>query len=207
MTWTAEAVDALKQAPAVKGILPAIHQRWSPRAFDDRDVGPADLARLFEAARWAPSAYNEQPWRFLVARRGSSTHGRIVSALIPFNQLWASNAPLLILSVAKSRFSHDNSVNDYALYDLGAATALLVVQAAEFGLVAHQMGAFDHAAVRETLGIPAEYLIGAVIALGYLGEPSRLPDEKLIAQETTPRTRKPLDAFVFSTWGHPAGLG
>lgn len=206
MSFIAEAVDPLQHAPAVEGILPAIHQRWSPRAFQDRAVSPADLARLFEAARWAPSSYNEQPWRFLVGLRGSSTHQKITSALIPFNQSWAPKAPVLMLGVAKTRFSHDNSTNDYAFYDLGAAAALLVVQATALGLVTHQMGGFDHAAARKALEIPEDYLIGSVTALGYLGEPALLPNERMIAQETAPRTRKPLSEFVLSAWGQPAKL-
>ncbi len=206
MSFSAVAVDQLKHAPAVEGILPAIHERWSPRAFQGRPVNPADLARLFEAARWAPSSYNEQPWRFLVGLRGSSTHQKITSALIPFNQSWAPKAPVLMLGVAKTRFSHDNSANDYAFYDLGAATALLVVQATALGLATHQMGAFDHAAARQALGIPEDYLIGSVTALGYLGEPALLPNERMIAQEVAPRTRKPLSEFVLSAWGQPARL-
>ena len=189
------------------GVLPSIHKRWSPRAFEGRDVPTGELMRLFEAARWAPSAYNEQPWRFLVGRRGTTTHREIVSSLIPFNQLWAPHAPVLILGVAKTRFSHDDSENRYAFYDLGAATALLTVQAAALGLATHQMGAFDYDAVRSALRVPDDYLLGTVIALGYLGEPSTLANEWIIAQELAPRTRKPLSEIVLSAWGEPARLG
>ena len=188
-------------------VLTAVHQRWSPRAFASRDVSDHDLASLFEAARWAPSSYNEQPWRFLVGRRGSVTYQEIAASLIPFKQLWAPKAPVLVLGVAKSRFSHDNSANGYTLYDLGAATALLVLQAAAQGLVAHQMGAFDHDALRQALAIPDEFLLGTVTALGYAGDASTLPNERLLAQERAPRLRKPLDAFVFTTWNQPASLG
>ena len=204
MTLSAEAVEELKIAPATEGVLPAIHRRWSPRAFDDRDVTVADLARLFEAARWAPSSYNEQPWRFVVGRRGTAIHQGMVSSLIPFNQLWASKAPVLILGTAKTHFTHDDSENIYAFYDLGAATALLTVQAAALGLVTHQMGGFDHEALRHALGVPDGYLIGSVTALGYLGAPATLASERMIAQEVAPRTRKSRSEIVFSKWGDPA---
>ena len=207
MTWSAEAVDELKLAPAMEGVLPAIHRRWSPRAFDKRDVAAADLTRLFEAARWAPSSYNEQPWRFLVGHRGTATHQKIVSSLIPFNQLWAAKAPVLIFGTAKTHFTHDGSENIYAFYDLGAATALLTVQAAALGLATHQMGGFDHEAARHALEIPDDFLIGSVTALGYLGEPATLANERMIAQEVAPRTRRPLSEIVLSAWGEPARLG
>lgn len=190
----------------MEGVLPPVHRRWSPRAFDSRAVCSSDLVRLFEAARWAPSAYNEQPWRYLVGRCGTSTHQKIVSSLIPFNQLWAPRAPVLILGVAKTRFSHDGSENIYALYDLGAATALFTVQAAALGLATHQMGGFDHDAARRALEIPDDFLIGTIIALGYQGKPSTLAHERIIAQEVAPRTRKPLSEIVLSAWGEPARL-
>lgn len=207
MILSAEVVDELKHAPSSEGILTAIQRRWSPRAFGSRDVSDADLTRLFEAARWAPSAYNEQPWRFLVARRGTDTHRTIISSLIPFNRLWAPEAPVLILGVARKRFSHDQSENIYAPHDLGAATVLLTVEAAALGLVTHQMGGFDHEAARKALAIPDDYLMGTVIALGYQGEPALLANERMMAQETAPRTRRPLREFVLSAWDIPAPLG
>jgi nitroreductase len=207
MTLSASEVNQLKQAPAVDGVLPVVLARWSPRSFADRDVNPADLKRVFEAARWAASSNNEQPWRFLVGLRNSSTHQKIFSTLVGFNQSWAGAAPVLILGVASSKFSHNGSSNAYALYDLGAASAFLCLQAASLGLKTHSMAGFDHDAARQTFGIPEDYLLGAVIALGYQGEPSALSHEKLIAQEIAPRTRKPLSEFVLSAWGEPANLG
>ncbi len=200
MTLSVEPIEESKNASAMEGVLPAIYQRWSPRAFEDRDVDAADLARILEAARWAPSAYNDQPWRFLIGRRGSATHQKIVSLLIPFNQLWAPKAPVLLLGAARRRFSHDNSSNSYALYDLGAATALLTVQAAALGLVTHQMGGFDHAAARKAFEIPDDYLFGTVTALGYRGNPASLANERLIAQEQSPRTRRAIEEIVLSGW-------
>ena len=146
MTLSAIEVHHLKQAPAVEGVLPAILHRWSPRSFANRDVSPADLKKLFEAVRWAPSSFNEQPWRFLVGTRGTPAYQKIFSSLIPFNQGWAGSAPVLILGAAKTTFSHNGSANGYGLYDLGAASSYLTLQAAALGLATHQMAGFDQAA-------------------------------------------------------------
>jgi nitroreductase len=207
VTLSASEVNQLKQAPAVDGVLPVVLSRWSPRSFADRDVNPADLKRVFEAVRWAASSNNEQPWRYLVGARNSSTHQKIFSSLVGFNQSWAGAAPVLILGVTSAKFTHNGSPNAYALYDLGAASAILCLQAASLGLSTHSMAGFDQAAARQAFAIPEDYLLGAVIALGYQGEPSALTHEKLIAQEIAPRTRKPLSEFVFSAWGEPANLG
>jgi nitroreductase len=207
MTLSATEVNRLKQAPAVEGVLPSILRRWSPRSFADRDVSATDLKKLFEAVRWAPSAFNEQPWRFLVGLRGSNTCKMIFSSLLGFNQGWAGKAPVLILGAAKTKFSHNGAPNGFALYDLGAAAAFLVLQATALGLSTHQMAGYDQAAARAALGIPEDYILGAVIALGYQGEPAVLGHEQLIALETTPRERKPLSDFVFSAWDEPANLG
>lgn len=206
MTLSASEANTLKHAPAVEDVLPIFHQRWSPRSFTDREVNLADLAKVFEAARWAASSSNEQPWRFLVGHHNSLTYKRIYDSLVPFNQAWAGRAPVLILGVAKTIFSHNKTPNRYALYDLGAASSYMTLQAAALGLSTHQMAGFDSDVARKALEIPDDFLIGAVIALGYQGEPSALPNEKLIAQEVTPRQRKPLSDFVFSDWNTPAHL-
>lgn len=207
MTLSAIEVNRLKQAPAVDGVLPVVLGRWSPRSFADREVNPADLVKVFEAARWAASSYNEQPWRFLVGVRNSLTYKKIFAALIDLNQVWAVNAPVLILGVAKTRFSHNDSPNRVDLYDLGAAASYLTLQATALGLASHQMAGFDQDAARQALAIPESYAIGAVIALGYQGEPAALTNPHQLEQETTPRTRKPLNEFVLSAWGAPANLG
>ena len=207
MTLSAIEVNNLKQAPAVEGVMPVIHHRWSARAFSDRDVSPADLEKVFEAARWAASSNNYQPWRFLVGTRGSSTYQKLFSTLVGFNKDWAGSAAVLILGVASSKFVRNGSDNTYALYDLGAATSYLTLQATALGLATHQMAGYDHAAARLALEIPDDYVLGAVIALGYQGEPAALGHEQLIALETTPRVRKPLSEIVFSAWGEPAMLG
>jgi nitroreductase len=207
MTLSALEVHNLKLAPPVDGVLPVMLSRWSPRSFADREVSLADLAKVFEAARWSASSTNEQPWRFIVGARSSITHSKIHGALVGFNQAWAGAAPVLILGVASTQFAHNGSANAYALYDLGAAAAALCLQAASLGLATHSMGGFDHAAARKALEIPEDYLLGAVIALGYQGEPAALNHEKLISMETSPRVRKPLSEFVLSAWGEPLKLG
>lgn len=206
MTLSAQEARTRKQAPAVEGVLPVFHQRWSPRSFADRPVDPADLARVFEAARWAASSNNEQPWSYLVGTRGSATYDRIFSALVEFNQMWAKSAPVLILGVAHTTFSRNGRPNNYALYDLGAASSYLTLEATVLGLAAHQMGGFNHDIARAALEIPDTYALGSVIALGYQGEPADLPNEKYLASEQEPRTRKPLKEFVFSAWETPASF-
>ncbi len=206
MILSAHEVNKLKHAPLVEGVLPILHQRWSPRSFLQREVPAADLARVFEAARWAASGGNQQPWRFLVGERNSRTHDKIASTLAGANKEWAPRAPVLILGIAKA-INANGSPNAYALYDLGAATAYLTLQAAALGLGTHQMAGYDHDAARRVLEIPDDYALGSVIALGYQGEPASLANEQLIARESAPRERKPLNELVFSAWGEPASLG
>jgi nitroreductase len=206
MTLSASEVSRLKQAPPVEGVLPVILNRWSPRSFSSRDVSPADLAKLFEAARWAASSYNEQPWRFLVGMRNSITYKKIFDSLIAFNQAWAVHAPVLILGAARTTFSHNSTPNRVALYDLGAASSYLTLQAAALGIATHQMAGFDESVARQALAIPEDFVLGAVIALGYQGEPAALTNEHALAQEVTPRERKSLQDFVFSSWASPADL-
>lgn len=203
---SAHSVNQIKKAPAVDGVLPFFHERWSPRSFADRDVSPDLLKKAFEAARWAASSFNEQPWRFLLGLRGTSTHDKIFRSLGEFNQKWAGKAPVLILGVTKTKSSQSGKDNRVALYDLGAAASYFTLEAAALGLASHQMAGFDPEAARTALGIPAEYAIGAVIALGYQGEPEALTDEKMLDQETKPRTRKNLSEIVFSAWDEPAEL-
>ncbi|MGA2559677.1 MAG: nitroreductase family protein [Terracidiphilus sp.] len=206
MSSSIHEVNRLKHAPQVPGVLPLFHTRWSPRSFTDQDVSHQDLARVFEAARWAASSFNEQPWRFLLGTRGSEAYKKIYDSLVPFNQSWAGKAPVLILGATRTKFSHNGAPNPVALYDLGAAASYLTLQAAALGLATHQMAGFDGDAARKAFNVPEEYIFGAVIALGYQGEPDNLPGEQAIAQEKAPRSRKHLGEFVFSAWDQPAKL-
>jgi nitroreductase len=206
MRLSASEVNQLKHAPAQENVLPVIRHRWSPRSFADRDVSATDLKTVFEAARWAASSYNEQPWRFLVGTRNSETYKKILSTLIEFNQQWARTAPVLILDLTKTTFTQSGKPNPVALYDVGAAAATLCYQATALGLFTHQMAGFDRDAARKVFNIPEDYIFGAVIALGHQGEPAALANEQMLAQETSPRQRKPLSEIVLSAWGEPAKL-
>jgi nitroreductase len=139
--------------------------------------------------------------------RNSVTYKKIFESLIGFNQGWAGSAPVLILGAANTKFSHNGTDNGYALYDLGAASSYLTLQAAALGLTTHQMAGFDQNAARQAFDIPADYALGAVIALGYQGEPAALGHEQMIAMEIAPRERKPLSELVLSAWGTPAQIG
>ncbi len=183
-----------------------LRQRWSPRAFDDRPIEPEKLRSLFEAARWAPSSNNGQPWRFLVATKENKTeYDRLFNCLVEGNQKSAYRAPVLMLSVAQLQFE-DGSPNRHALHDTGMAAENLVVQATALGLVAHQMAGFDVEKARADLKIPSGYEPVAIIAVGYPGDPALLSDG-LRAREAQQRVRKPLTEFVYSaTWEQPSPL-
>jgi nitroreductase len=200
---SAEEIEKLKHAPAVEGIPELILRRWSPRAFADREIPAADLEKLFVAASWAASSFNEQPWRFFLGRRGDETHKKIFDALVEFNQTWARAAPVLVLSVGKMIFSQNDSPNAYGLHDTGAATANLALQATALGMHVHSMAGFNKDKARASFGVPPEYEMGSVMAIGYLGDPSKLP-EQYQKGEMAPRTRKPVAEFVFSGWGKSA---
>jgi nitroreductase len=202
-TSSPEVIEKLKHAPDAAGVEDLIRQRWSPRTYAEKEVPPAELKRLFEAARWAASSSNEQPWRFLVGRRGDETYQKIFNALVEFNQTWARSAPVLVLAVAKMTFTQKGTPNRYGLHDTGAAMANLALQATADGLHTHSMAGFDNEQMRASFAIPSDYELGAVTAIGYFGDPENLP-EHLRKMEVSPRQRKPLEEFVFSAWEKPA---
>jgi nitroreductase len=182
-----------------------IRERWSPRAFSDKPI-PAELLRsLFEAARWAPSSSNEQPWAFVVARKDEvEAHSRLLGTLVEFNQAWAKHAPLLGIAVSALAFARNGNANRNAFYDTGAAMAYLTVEATTRGLFVHQMAGFDHGKASEVLAIPTGWEPIAAFVVGYPGDPQTLP-ETLREREMAERTRKPLKEFVMSgRWGQPA---
>jgi nitroreductase len=203
MAPTPESIESLKHAPGVAGMVEPILNRWSPRAYADRDVSAEDLKKGFEAARWAASSSNEQPWRFLVGRRGDETFKKILDALVPGNQVWAKNAPVLILSVARKHYAHNGHVNRHYWHDTGAAMANFAVQITALGLHSHSMAGFDHDKAQAAFEIPDDFETVAVTAAGYFGDPDTLPDE-LRKREGQPRERKDLKEFVFSEWEKPA---
>jgi nitroreductase len=184
-----------------------IRRRWSPRAFSELPVEPDKLLSLFEAARWAASASNEQPWAFLVAtQQEPKKYADMLSVLVEFNRAWANKAPVLILTFAHTQFEKDGRPNRHAFYDLGQAAANLALQATALGLMTHQMAGFNVEPAREFFNVPAGWEPASVIALGYPGNLDSLT-EKLQQRETAQRHRKPLETFVFSGfWGHPASI-
>lgn len=196
-----------KPAGAAHPIHDVIARRWSPRAFDERPVEQATLKSLFEAARWAPSSNNEQPWRFIVASKETSTdYDRLFACLVEGNRKWVFRAPVLILSVASLLFEDDGKPNRHALHDTGMAAENFVLQATALGLQAHQMAGFDTQKARETCLIPTGFDPVAMIALGYPGDPAVLPDY-LREREIKPRERQPIGDFVFSIkWGQTSPL-
>jgi nitroreductase len=205
MSLSLDDLEKLKHAPPVHRIPDLILHRWSPRSFADKDISSEDLTKLFEAARWAASSFNEQPWRFFVGRRDDKTWKKIFESLVEFNQVWAKSAPVLILSIARKTFSHNNQPNAYGLHDTGAATATLSLQATALGMHTHSMAGFDHEKARRLFHVPADHDMGAVTAVGYLGHPEELP-EPMQQNEIAPRTRKPLSEFVFAEFDEPASL-
>jgi nitroreductase len=196
-----------KHADTVPGVHELIRARWSPRAFSSREVSNEDLKTIFEAGRWAASSYNEQPWRFLVARKSDgAAYDKILHLLAPFNQAWAKSAPVLFIMAAKRTFSHSGAPNLYGVHDAGQALAYVFLQATALGLHAHGMAGFDRDRARKELGIPDDYDLGAAVALGYLGSPDQLSEQHRQA-ELAKRQRKPLDEIVFGAeFGQPLKL-
>ena len=186
-----------KPAETAHPIEELLRRRWSPRAFAERAVEPEKLARLFEAARWSASCFNEQPWSFIVATRDDEAEfARLLSCLIEGNQAWASHAPLLMVSIARLNFMQNGKPNRHAIHDVGLATAQMIVQAMAMGLFVHPMAGFYPDKVRELYGVPEGYEPVAAIAAGYAGDPVAL-SESLRQRELAPRVRKPQEDFVY----------
>ena len=194
-----------KPAPSDYPVHELIRERWSPRAFADKLVAQNVLRSIFEAARWAPSSNNEQPWAYLVAARDDKENfEKVLSVLVEFNANWAKGAAVLAIAVAELAFAKNSAPNRNAQYDTGAATALLSVEATAHGLSVHQMAGFDPEKARHAFGIPAGWEAIAAIAIGYAGDPASLP-QPLKDREMAPRTRKPIAEFVMAGhWGHTA---
>lgn len=185
-------------------IHPLLRNRRSHRAFADRPVGMDAVRSMLEAARWAPSSRNEQPWRFLVAHAADRAEfDRLLACLNPTNQVWAKNAGVLMLGVAATRFARNGSPNPHALHDHGLAVSQLVTQASALGLGVRQMAGFDAARARETYAIPPEFEPVAAIAAGYPADPATLPPD-LAERERAPRKRRVQEEFVFrGVWNAP----
>ena len=196
------------QKPAITSVAiqETIANRWSPRAFDaSKSVSQEQIITLLEAARWAPSCFGDEPWRFIVWNKGTneSAWQRAFDCLVPNNQTWVKAAPVLMLVCANTLFGHNQTPNRWGQYDTGAAVENLCLQASSMGLVVHQMGGFNADKARETFTIPDQYTPMAMLAVGYEGDANNLPDE-LKMRELAERKRKPLGELFFdSAWGTP----
>lgn len=182
----------VKTAKPAYAVQEFIARRWSPYSLDaERPVSEEDLRSLFEAARWAPSAFNEQPWRYLVATRGEEAEfARLLACLVEPNQAWARNAAVLALGVVSLTFSRNGKANGTALHDLGLASSNLCAEATARGIAVHQMSGILPDRAREEFGIPDGFQVVTALAIGYAGAPGD-PDRK-------PRERRPQSGFVFT---------
>jgi nitroreductase len=183
-----------KPAQTDYSILPVIGNRWSPVAFSDRLVEKEKVMSLLEAARWAPSSFNEQPWQYVVGYQGDETHQKLCETLLEGNE-WAKGAGVLMLSVAKAFFEHKHKPNRHAMHDLGMATMNLVLQATELNLITHQMGGFDSQKAQELFNIPTDFELGSMIAIGYPGEPI---SDDMKQRDEAPRERKATQALIWT---------
>jgi nitroreductase len=197
----------IKKAATGHPILQVLAERWSPYGFEDRPVSEADLRSLFEAARWAASSYNEQPWNYLVAtRENPQEFRRLLSCLVEANQAWAKAAPVLVLGIVRLQFAKNNKDNRAAVHDLGLAAGNLVAEATARGLSVHQMIGILPDKAREIYQIPEHFEAWTAMAIGYKADPAKLPDA-LKERDLAPRQRKPLSEFVFTgQWGKPSPL-
>jgi nitroreductase len=192
-----------RTAPTEHPVLPAIAARWSPRSYLDTPVTDAQLHAVLEAGRWAASAYNEQPWQYLVTRKNvePEAYAKLAACLVPFNQGWIGQVPVLMLACARLNSAGNGKPNAWAHYDAGQASGSMAIQAAALGLQLHQMAGFDAAAARAAFNIPEDVAPIAAMVLGTPGPASALP-EQLAQRETAPRVRKPAkELFFFGQWG------
>ena len=196
-----------KSAVTSVPILDCIARRWSPYVLEPRSIPAEQLTALFEAARWAASSYNEQPWRFIMARHeDSAAFASAIDCLMEANQAWARQASALIFTVVSRTFARNGTPNRVAEHDLGLAVGNLCAQATAMGLVVHQMGGVNLSKVRQTYGIPDGFDPVTAIAVGYPGDLGKA--EPALADRDRPaRARKPLSEFVFSGgWGESAKI-
>lgn len=196
-------IESIKQPALDFPVHPLIASRWSPRAYDTKSVESEKLQRIFEAARWAASASNIQPWYFLVGFKGDDVYRKIFETLVDFNQQWVVNAPVLVLAIAKTT-NNRGDLNKSNAYDLGQAVAILSLQAMAEGVYTHQMGGFNAPAAELAFAIPEEYKVLVVFTLGYLGD-AEILNPNLHKLEISPRTRRPVNESVFTgSFGHSA---
>jgi nitroreductase len=195
-----------KPATTNHPLHPILEKRWSPRAFSDKKVEKEKLQRLLEAARWSPSASNEQPWYFIVGEAGDDTFDKIFETLVEFNQLWVKTAPLVMLAIGKTDSNKSGNENLWFKYDVGQSVAHLTFQATHDGLWVHQMGGFNSQKAKALFDIPEGYEVVTAVAIGYMGD-YKILHPNLQKPEVAKRERKSTDTFVFSNkFGEKSGL-
>jgi nitroreductase len=188
-----------KPAPVAHPIHDLLRRRWSPRAFSAQPVPRDTLRSLFEAARWAASCFNDQPWAYLVATKDDPENfGKMLGVLVEGNAAWARHAPVLMLSLARLNFAHNGTPNRHAFHDVGAASASLTFEAVARGLAVHQMGGFFVDKAREAFNIPTDWEPVAAIALGYPVETLEAIPLELRERESAPRRRKSIEEFIMT---------
>jgi nitroreductase len=188
-------INILEHRTPDHDVLEIFPRRWSPRAMASKGVSDVDLQRLFEAARWAPSSYNEQPWRFIYAKRDTPQWDTLFDLLVEGNRAWAHSAGALILLISKKTFSKTGDPNSVHVFDAGAAWQNLALQGASMGLVVHGMAGFDTDRAPEAVGIPDGWSVCAMIAVGHPGEIDDLPDQ-LQGPDKSPTGRKPISEIA-----------
>lgn len=184
----------MKEAKTTYTIHPILTKRWSPRAFQDKTIDPEKLQRLFEAARWSPSAFNAQPWHFMLGQNNDETYKKIYECLVEFNQMWTKFAPVLAISIGQRIVKEKE--NTIFKYDVGQSVAHLTFQAMQEGLYVHQMTGFDPKKAAELFNIPEGYEALSAFAIGYLG-PAEMLDAGMQKAEKAERERKDFQSFVF----------
>lgn len=185
----------LKIANTEYPILDIIKNRWSARSFSEREISEASINTIIEAASWAPSSNNEQPWRFIVAKHGEELFNRVHSSLMGGNQPWVKNAAALITILAKDTFTHSGKPNAWAPHDVGIATGYLLLQATDMGIYCHPMAGYDKTKLNEQIHIPEGYTPQCIIALGYLDDAEKL-EEPFRTRELSPRSRKSIEELI-----------
>ena len=200
--------DTSRKASTDHPVHELISTRWSPYVLDSKPIAGTDLKSIFEAARWAASSYNEQPWSFIVGTKDGSPaiYEKVLSCLVEPNQAWAHAAPVLALGVASLRFKRNDKPNGVALHDLGTAAAQLTFEATARGICVHQMGGILPDRAAEIFAVPEGHQVVTGIALGYAGDPANA-DAALVERDQGERTRRPLSEFVFGeSFGSAASL-
>jgi nitroreductase len=185
----------IKRATTDYPVMDILKNRWSPRSFSDESISENNLATLFEAASWAPSSRNEQPWMYIYAHRSDKAFQKFINCLMPGNEPWAKNAAILVISIARKQFSNGKENRTY-MHDTGLANMQLVLQAFNMNIYAHMMAGFDMNKTKESFQIPDELDIICFMALGYLDSPEKLP-EPYKTREQNKRTRYMLSEFTF----------